>query len=151
MLKHFLTLLAFIIFINYTYAARDGTTGYNRGLNNKNISEINKLLDAKDYKKSIELIKKEIKKNKLNPDLFNYLGYAYRKKGDLELSIKSYKKALKLDPNHLEVHNYIGIAYLRKGEIEKTKLHLQTLKDLCKSKCDEYKNLEKELKEFLKK
>ena len=47
---------------------------------------------AKNYKKSIELIKLEIKKDKLNADLYNYLGYALRKSGNLEASIKNYKE-----------------------------------------------------------
>ena len=136
------------ILVNISNAARE-KTGYNRGLSNKNISIINELLDKKKYKKSIELLKKEIKKDKLNADLYNYLGYAYRKYGDFKSSIVNYKEALKLNPRHTEAHNYIGIAYLRTGNIENAKLHLKKLKDLCEAKCEEYKSLEMLISETL--
>ena len=60
MLRFLLSILFLIFLINNNYAAREGT-GYNRGTK-KNISIINDLLDNKNYKKSIELIKLEIKK-----------------------------------------------------------------------------------------
>ena len=112
MIIFFLSSLFLFFSINISNAARENT-GYNRGIINKNISIINELLDKK-YKQSIELLKKEIKKDKLNADLYNYLGYAYRKYGDLKSSIVNYKKALKLNPSHTEAHNYIGIAYLNR-------------------------------------
>ena len=148
MFRLILSILFLSILINISYAARE-KTGYNRGLSNKNISIINELLDKKKYKQSIELLKKEIKKDKLNADLYNYLGYAYRKYGDLKSSIVNYKEALKLNPRHTEAHNYIGIAYLKTGNIENAKLHLEKLKDLCKAKCEEYKSLELLISETL--
>ena len=149
MLRFLLSILFSIFLINNNYAAREGT-GYNRGFNNKNISTINDLLDKQNYKKSIELIKLEIKKDKSNADLYNYLGYAYRKSENLELSIQSYKEALRLNPNHLEAHNYIGVAYITGGKIDKAKHHLKILKELCGSKCKEYKSLEAKLNNTLK-
>jgi len=149
MLKFFLPIVFLFLLINDNYAAREDT-GYNRGINNKNISIINKLLDNQEYLKSIELITKEIKKDKLNADLYNYLGYAYRKNGNLVLSIKNYKEALNLNPNHSQAHNYIGIAYLKIGQIYKAKKHLKILEGLCEAKCKEYKSLEAQLNKILK-
>ena len=148
MIRFFLSTLFLFFSINISNAARENT-GYNRGIINKNIKVINELLDKKNYKQSIKLLKKEIKKDKLNPALYNYLGYAYRKNGDLELAILSYKEALRLNPKHTEAHNYIGIAYLKSGNIDKAKLHLEKLEKLCEKKCIEYKNLEKLLNETL--
>ena len=91
MSRFFLSILFLFSVINFSNATKENT-GYNRGLINKNITVINELLDKKNYKQSIELLKKEIKKDKLNPDLYNYLGYAYRKNGDLEPAILSYKR-----------------------------------------------------------
>ena len=149
MLKLFLSIIFLFFLINDNYAARENT-GYNRGINNKNISIINKLLDNQEYLKAIDLITKEIKKDKLNADLYNYLGYAYRKNGNLVLSIKNYIKALNLNPNHSEAHNYIGIAYLTIGKIDKAEKHLKILEVLCEAKCKEYKSLEAQLNEVLK-
>ena len=61
--------------------------------------------------------------------MYNYLGYAYRKNGNLEPAILSYKEALRLDPKHTEAHNYIGIAYLKVGNIDKAKFHLENLRN----------------------
>ena len=150
MSRFFLSISFLFFLINISNAARENT-GYNRGVINKNITVINELLDKKKYKQSIELLKKEIKNDKLNPDLYNYLGYAYRKNGDLEPAILSYKEALRLDPKHTEAHNYIGIAYLKAGNIDKAKFHLDKLKKLCDAECKEYKSLEKLLNETLNK
>jgi tetratricopeptide (TPR) repeat protein len=149
MLRLLLSILFIIFFISNNYAAREGT-GYNRGSNNKNIGIINDLLDNKNYKKSIELIKLEIQKDKSNADLYNYLGYAYRKSGNFALSIQNYKEALRLNPNHSEAHNYIGIAYIKVGKIEKAIFHLKILEKLCEAKCEEYKSLEAKLNNILK-
>ena len=149
MLRFLLSILLIFFLINFNHAAREGT-GYNRGFKNKNLAIINDLLDSKNYKKSITLIKLEIKKDKSNADLYNYLGYAYRKSGNLALAIKNYKEALRLNPNHSEAHNYIGIAYITEGRIEKAIYHLKILEELCKAKCSEYKSLEAKLNKILK-
>ena len=128
MSRIFLSISFLFFLINISNAARENT-GCDRGLINKNIKIINELLDKKKYKQSIELLKKEIKKDKLNPDLYNYLGYAYRKNGNLEPAILSYKEALRLDPANTEVYNYIGIAYLKVGNIDKAKFHLENLRN----------------------
>ena len=117
---------------------------------NNNISTITKLLDNKKYKKAILLLKKEIDKNELNAELYNLLGFAYRNSSNFDLSIESYKKALAIDPNHLGAHNYIGITYIKIGNVDKSIDHLQKLKELCKSKCKEYKSLKKELNNIIK-
>ena len=44
MFRKIIKLLIFLTFINYAYAAKEGT-GYNRGLKKDNILEITKLLD----------------------------------------------------------------------------------------------------------
>ena len=149
MFKKFLKLLIYFVFINNINAAKEGT-GYNKGVKNKQLSKITKLLDSKDYKKAIILLKKEINEDKSNADLYNLLGYAYRNENNFDLSIKSYEIALTIDPNHLGVHNYMGITYLKLGKINKSRLHLQKLYELCNGKCDEYKSLKKELSKTLK-
>ena len=75
--------------------------------------------------------------------MHNYLGYAYRKNGDLEIAILSYKEALRLNPKHTRAHNYIGMAYLKLGNIDKARFHLEKLAQLCEERCKEYKTLKK--------
>ena len=47
-----------------------------------------------------------------NADIENYLGYAYRKSGQLQSAFTYYQRALQLDPRHRGAHEYIGEAYL---------------------------------------
>ncbi len=149
MFKKIFKILILFCVIKNAYAARE-VNGYNGGIKNESMSEVINLLENKQYDKTIKLLLIEKKKNKLNADLYNYLGYAYRKKGDFDLSIKNYKKALKINPKHLRSHNYIGMAYLSKGQIEKSKIHLKELEELCKGKCNEFINLKNAIASSLK-
>lgn len=52
---------------------------------------------------------------KINPDdpeLQNYLGLSYYRKGKFDLAEQSYLKALALKPNYSEVRNNLGVDYL---------------------------------------
>jgi len=39
-------------------------------------------------------------------DIQSYLGFAYRKSGQLEPAFRNYKKALALNPRHRSAHEY---------------------------------------------
>lgn len=47
-----------------------------------------------------------------NADIENYLGYAYRKSGQLQSAFTYYQRALQLDPCHRGAPEYIGEVYL---------------------------------------
>ena len=144
MLKKTFMILIYLSFFSLGHSAKEGS-GYNIAISNPDLTKVNKMLNNDNYNEAIKLLKKEIKKHKLNPDLFNLLGYAYRKNKRYKLAIKNYKKALSIDPNHKRTHNYLGITYLKVGSIEKSREHLHILKKLCDEKCDEYKTLKKEI------
>src|SRR5262245_2370717 len=78
-----------------------------------------------------------------NAEAQNWLGYANRKSGKLDLAFKHYNEALRLDPKHRGAHEYIGEAYLMKGDLAKAKEHLSTLDRLCFFPCEEYTDLKK--------
>ena len=139
----------FIIFTCFSFfsighSAKEGFR-YNIAVSKPDLNKINKMLNKDNHNEAIKLLKKEIKKPKLNPDLFNLLGYAYRKNKRYNLAIKNYKKALSIDPNHKRTQNYLGITSIRVGNMEKSREHLQILKKLCNEKCEEYKALKKEI------
>ena len=144
MLKKTFMILICFSFFSFAHSAKEGS-GYSIAVSNPDLTKVNRMLNNDNYNGAIKLLKKEIKKHKLNPDLFNLLGYAYRKNKRYKLAIKNYKKALSIDPNHKRTHNYLGITYLKVGSIEKSREHLHILKKLCDEKCDEYKILEKEI------
>jgi Flp pilus assembly protein TadD len=74
-------------------------------------------------------------------DIFNLLGFAYRKLGQLPESFRHYRRALELDPEHRGAHEYIGEAYLMQGDINRARNHLRELEYLCKADCEEYRDL----------
>lgn len=78
-----------------------------------------------------------------NADAHNWLAYAYRKSGNLDLAFKHYREALRLDPKHRGAHEYIGEAYLMAGDKARAREHLAILEKLCGRNCDEYKDLAK--------
>jgi Flp pilus assembly protein TadD len=108
-------------------------------------------LRSQDWKSAISAFHKVAAKNPQNADAQNWLGFSYRKSGDLNMAFKHYNEALRLDPKHRGAHEYIGEAYLMKGDLAKAKEHLATLDRLCFFGCEEYSDLKKSIAEYEKK
>ncbi|MEM6973526.1 MAG: tetratricopeptide repeat protein [Pseudomonadota bacterium] len=71
-----------------------------------------------------------------NADVFNLLGYVYRKMDDLEVSAAHYARALSIDPNHLATLEYQGRLFLKQGDLGKAQDNLARLETLCGA-CEE--------------
>ena len=80
-----------------------------------------------------------------NADIQNYLGFAYRNSGNLDLAFRHYEKALKLSPRHRGAHEYVGEAYLMAGNLAKAEEHLAALKEICLIECEEYADLREKI------
>ncbi len=78
-------------------------------------------------------------------DAQNWLGYAYRKSGDLDSAFLHYDKALAINPRHRGAHEYMGEAYLMTGNLAKAEEHLKALDELCLMPCTEYSQLKREV------
>ena len=78
-------------------------------------------------------------------DAQNWLGYAYRKSGNLDAAFLHYDKALAIDPGHRGAHEYMGEAYLMTGNIKQAEEHLKALDHLCFTPCTEYTQLKREV------
>ena len=100
-------------------------------------------VEAKNYKKAVKYFKKAAKKDSDNADIYNLLGYSYRKMGKYDESLEYYTKALSIDPKHLEANEYIGELYLETNKPDKSKEHLQVLSEACSSSCEQYETLKK--------
>jgi tetratricopeptide (TPR) repeat protein len=105
-----------------------------------------KAIDAKEWKKAIDLLNKVT----VNADVHNYLGYAYRHLGDFEQAFHNYKRALEIDPKHRGAHEYVGEAYLLTNNPAKAQDHLAALKRLC-GDCEEYRDLLGAIADYKKK
>ena len=78
-------------------------------------------------------------------DAQNWLGYAYRKSGNLDAAFLHYDKALAINPKHRGAHEYMGEAYLMMGNIKQAEEHLKALDQLCFTPCTEYSQLKREV------
>jgi tetratricopeptide (TPR) repeat protein len=110
-----------------------------------------KAIEAGNWTAAIDAFTRAATRDKSNADIQNYLGYAYRKAGNLDTAFKHYDVALKLAPEHRGAHEYIGEAYLMKGDLKTARQHLAALDRICLFGCEEYRELKKAVAEYEKK
>ena len=108
-------------------------------------------LEANEYAQAIPALKKALEIDKNNPDVHNYLGYAYRNTGDYDSAFKHYERALALSPGHKAALEYIGEAYLIKNDLANAEEHLNKLRTICLTGCSEMSLLKEKIDEYKKK
>jgi tetratricopeptide (TPR) repeat protein len=108
-----------------------------------------KAIERKDWKVAIEHFKAANKRLE-NADLHSYLGFAFRKSGDLDSAFTHYKVALGIDPNHRGTHEYLGEAYVKAGNLDKARQHLARLEEICGKDCEEYLDLSRAISTYEK-
>jgi len=104
-----------------------------------------KAIASKDWNTAIKSLSSAALRDTRNPDIQNYLGYAYRNAGQMDLAFKHYERALQLNPRHRGAHEYLGEAYLLVGNLPKAEEHLAALQKICLIPCEEYGDLKKEI------
>ena len=107
-----------------------------------------KALEDKNWKLAIESFGKVASRNPRDADSQNYLGFAWRKAGNLDMAFKHYNEALRIDPDHKGAHEYIGEAYLMVNNVAKAEEHLARLDKLCLFSCEEYRDLKKAVETY---
>ena len=103
-----------------------------------------KLIRSKDYDKAIRKLKTLTTANSTDftrADVYNELGFAYRKSDDFDNAAKYYKKALELDPEHLGAIEYQGEMYVDLGQKDNALSNLELLKTLVGENNSYYKEL----------
>ena len=103
---------------------------------------------AQNWGAAVESFGRVASRDPNNADAQNYLGYAWRKSGNLDLAFKYYNEALRLDPKHKGANEYIGEAYLMVNNLPKAEEHLARLDKLCFFPCEEYRDLKKAIDEY---
>ena len=109
-----------------------------------------KAIESKNWRLALDQFSRALARDPNNADIHNYLGYAYRKSGDLDAAFKNYGEALRLDPKHKGAHEYVGEAYLMVNNLAKAEEHLAALDKICFFSCEEYRDLKKEIEEYKK-
>jgi Flp pilus assembly protein TadD len=102
-------------------------------------------IDAKEWSTAIKALTSAALRDTRNADIQNYLGYAYRNAGQLDLAFRHYQRALQLNPRHRGAHEYVGEAYLIVHNLAKAEEHLATLQKICLIPCEEYADLKKKI------
>jgi tetratricopeptide (TPR) repeat protein len=105
-------------------------------------------LDAKDWPAAIKSLNAAALRDTRNADIQNYVGYAYRNAGQLDLAFRHYQRALQLNPRHRGAHEYAGEAYLIVHKLAKAEEHLAALQKICLIPCEEYEDLKKKIAEY---
>jgi cytochrome c-type biogenesis protein CcmH/NrfG len=89
------------------------------GQNDPNYLAGKKAVKAKDWSTAIRNLEQAVKSYPQNANAWNYLGFSYRKSGNLNKAFPAYEQALKIDPKHRGAYEYLGEAYLQAGNLPK--------------------------------
>ena len=141
--------LYFILIVSSYGAASSGSSessNYTKGASiikkAKKLEQKGKIEKAKKrFNKALKYLIKANDKNPDQPDILNYLGFAYRKTGDLMMAEVYYLQGLKIDPNHIGINEYLGELYIKTNRIDLAKQRLEILKDCTCEEYDELKEL----------
>jgi tetratricopeptide (TPR) repeat protein len=105
-------------------------------------------IEAKNWSAAIKSLSSAALRDTRNADIQNYLGYAYRHAGELDLAFKHYALALRLNPRHRGAHEYVGEAYLMVKNQAKAEEHVAALEKICLLPCEELEDLRKKVAEY---
>ncbi len=97
------------------------------------------LAKSNRFDEAIEVL--DTLKDPNTPKALNYRGYATRKLGRTDEGIGYYLRSVALDPQYAQVREYLGEAYVIKGRVDLAKDQLSTIKSLCGTSCEPYRDL----------
>jgi tetratricopeptide (TPR) repeat protein len=107
-------------------------------------------IEAKNWQAAIKSLSSAALRDTRNADIQNYLGYAHRNAGKLDLAFKHYGRALALNPRHRGAHEYVGEAYLMVNNVAKAEEHFAALRKICLIPCEELDDLKKKIDAYRK-
>ena len=84
--------------------------------------------------------------------VLNYLGFANRKLGRVDVGLEYYRTALAIDPEYTLVREYMGEALLQKGDLAGALEQLAEIRRLCNGRgCSEYAELSGQIADYINK
>ena len=104
-------------------------------------------INQKNYRGAEYQLRSALDLTRSNPDVWNLLGFSYRKQGKLDQAWDAYERALTLDPDHIDANEYLGELYLMQGQVDLAQKQLDKLAALCPSGCKERDTLAKAIAE----
>ncbi|UCH48315.1 MAG: tetratricopeptide repeat protein [Betaproteobacteria bacterium] len=126
-----------------------GDTDEDPAIDDPGFSQGRAAIEAEEWAKAIDELKRTADLYPDSADTHNFLGYAYRKAGNLDAAFQHYQRALEIDPSHKHAHEYLGEAYLMKNDLAGAEQQLAELAKICTPiPCEEYKELKKAVEAF---
>lgn len=126
-----------------------GDTDDDPAVDDPGFSQGRAAIEAQQWNKAIDVLKKTADLYPDSADTHNFLGYAYRQAGDLDAAFRHYQRALEINPAHKPAHEYLGEAYLMKNDLAGAEQHLAELAKICTPiPCEEYKELKRAVEAF---
>jgi Flp pilus assembly protein TadD len=114
----------------------------------EDLARIKAQIEAGEPAAALKELRPLLKQDAFEADVFNLMGYAYRKLGDFEQSRIHYSRALSLDPKHKGALEYMGELELQVGDEAAAQALLKRLKDACPDGCEELDDLLEAFGEF---
>jgi len=145
--------IIFILTSSFAYSAGTDSGGSSSSSASTNTVDVNiefnrakKLIYKKNYAKGLKILK-DIENEKpfgySKADLYNYMGFASRKKNDPDYinAEKYYLKALSLEADHIGALEYLGELYYETNRADKARPLLEKLGEVAGKDSAEYKEL----------
>jgi tetratricopeptide (TPR) repeat protein len=104
-----------------------------------------KALAAGNWNAAITALELAALRDPRNPDIQNYIGYAYHRLRQVGPAMQYYQQALTFNRRHRAAHEHLGELYLALGELAKADEHLAALEDICLIPCQEFDDLKREI------
>ena len=149
-LKTILSLFYFLFFSQAFAAGGDSDNSSKNVTKSTYYYEAIKFIKNESYENAINSLKLALNNNNKDPDVYNYLGYSFRKINNLEKAAFYYEKALVLSPKHKGALEYQGEMFLTLGQLEKAESNLKKLEKICFLGCEEEKMLKESIIKFKK-
>lgn len=111
------------------------------------LANVRARIKAKDFAGALAELSAMVNSGVQHADVYNLMGFANRKSGDLGAAATWYGKALDFDADHKGALEYQGEMFLQLGQMEKAKANLARLVGLCPRGCEEREDLEKAIAE----
>lgn len=102
---------------------------------------VKKLIKKENYQGAIDKLFVIEKEKSNNANVYNLLGYSHRKLQRYEKAYDYYQAALKIKPKHKGANEYLGELYVETDRLAEAQQQLEILKEICSTKCKEYKQL----------
>ena len=147
-LKIIFSIFYFLLFSQAHAAGGDSDNSKNNVTKSSSYFEALKQIKNESYEPAIKSLLLEEKSTKNDPDIYNYLGYSFRKINNLEKASFYYNKALVLSPKHKGALEYQGEMFLTLGQLEKAEDNLKKLEKICFLGCEEEKMLKESISKY---